>query len=182
MKTLLLLCAALLTSGKTAPEATLPADGTYFYGTLNGKKFTGRPGEFYYWFAGEDLFLSCNFSESEMFYAAINGMGATARTGTFAWYDGSSYAGQKGKAILQQVIHSDSYFRPDTWRKVCETGEHTKYQASEGGITISKIETANGETYLEGTMTATLWDNRTRCNAAKTADVTISFRITESKL
>lgn len=126
MKTLLLLYAALLTSGKTTPEVTLPTADTYFYGTLNGKKFTGRPGEFHYWFAGEDLFLSCNFSKSEMFYAWINGMGPTARTGTFAWHDGSSYTGQKGKAILQQIIHGNSYSRPDTWRKVCEPGGHTR--------------------------------------------------------
>lgn len=157
----------------------LVTSDTYFYGTINGTEFMALPEQHHYVIGGLDISLGGNYADGEGFVITIHGVGNRARTGTFPWFDGDSDEDNSSKATLAHVrLHQGPrQHMPKSWWVECGDPYDT-HRASPGSVAISKLDIVNGVTYIEGTLSANLWDHWGQiCGMPKVSEVTIFFRL-----
>lgn len=140
----------------------------------NGTYHEGLAGTYGYQLLG-DLWITGSHADGHVFSVFIYGL-SVPQIGFYPWHDGSGYtAAADGKGYMLYLAgRRYPEYAPETWWRRCvATGPEN--QASPGGITIRRVQAIHGTMYIEGTLTARLWDGHGQCNPEADSDVRIDF-------
>lgn len=153
-------------------------DDTYWLVKHRGRVHEGIPGKCTY-ITGEDgdghFWVAGWHSETQGFSGIIYGLSAP-RVGNFPWHNGDSYDTDLHKSYMLFLDVNRQLYAPETWWLFCND-DVREHRASPGGISITKVEELKGVVYVEGKITATLWNGHNDCNPAIDSEVEITFRL-----